>query len=102
MVVVADMQPQQIATRAMESATVKTVPNRPAISDVLIRASANVAFRARLLTNPKDALAEMNLPPEDVEILTDVQAPTLKEYARQVKMRLLVVRPWVSNPLQED
>jgi hypothetical protein len=71
----------------------KTVPNRPAISDVLIKASANVAFRARLLTDPKGTLAEMNLPPEDVEILTDVQAPTLKEYARQVKVRLLVMHP---------
>jgi hypothetical protein len=70
----------------------RSVPNRPAISNVLIKASANVAFRARLLTNPIDALAEMNLPPEDVEVLTDVQAPTLKEYARQVKMKLMVMR----------
>lgn len=69
----------------------KSVPNRPAISNVLIKASANGAFRARLLTNPKDTLAEMNLPPEDVEVLSGVQAPTLKEYARQVKMRLMVM-----------
>lgn len=67
----------------------KTVPNRPAISNVLIKASANVAFRSRLLDNPKDALTGMNLPPEDVEILATVQAPTLKEYARQVKTRLM-------------
>jgi hypothetical protein len=71
----------------------KTVPNRPAISNVLIKASANVAFRARLLTDPQDALAEMNLPPQDVEILTDVQALTLKEYARQIKVRLMVMHP---------
>jgi hypothetical protein len=69
--------------------TIKSVPNRPAISNVLIKASANMAFQARLLTSPKDALAEMNLPPEDVEILVRVQAPTLSEYARQVKMHLL-------------
>ncbi|MBN1218962.1 MAG: hypothetical protein JXM69_08540 [Anaerolineae bacterium] len=67
----------------------KTVPNRPAISNVLIKASANVAFRARLLTSPKEALAGMNLPAEDVEILVGVQAPTLKEYALQVKTRLM-------------
>ncbi len=67
----------------------KSVPNRPAISNLLIKASANVAFRTRLLTNPADALAEMDLPPEDVEILADVRAPTLKEYARQVKQRLM-------------
>jgi hypothetical protein len=70
---------------------VKTVvPNRPAISDVLIKASANGAFRARLLNSPQEALAGMNVPPEDAEILAEVQAPTLREYARQVKTRLLV------------
>lgn len=76
----------------MKSMTMKSLPNRPAISNVLVKASANVAFRARLLANPQDALAEMNLPPEDVEILAKVQAPTLPEYARQVKMRLLINR----------
>lgn len=65
------------------------IPNRPAISNVLIKASANVAFRAKLLTNPHDAVAEFNLPPEDAEILTGVQALTLPEYARQVKVRLM-------------
>ena len=68
----------------------KSITNRPAISDVLIKASANGSFRAKLLTSPQDALAEMNLPPEDAEILTDVKAPTLKEYAHQVKQRLQV------------
>ena len=68
----------------------KSVPNRPAISDVLIKASANEAFRARLLSSPQQALIGMNVPPEDAEILADVQAPTLREYARQVKTRLLV------------
>jgi hypothetical protein len=68
----------------------KPIPNRPAISNVLIKASANIAFRARLLTAPKDAVAELNLPPEDAEILAGVQAPTLPEYARQIKVRLMV------------
>jgi hypothetical protein len=68
----------------------KTIPNRPAISDVLIKASANAAFRTRLLSDPEEALVEMNLPPEDAEILTNVQAHTLKEYAYQIKMRLLM------------
>lgn len=67
----------------------KPVPNRPAISNVLIKASANITFRAKLLTAPKDALAELNLPPEDAEILTGVHAMTLREYARQVKVRLM-------------
>jgi len=69
------------------------IPNRPAISDVLIKASANVAFRAKLLTSPQDALSEMNLPPEDIEILANVRAPNLKEFAQQVKMRLLLYYP---------
>jgi hypothetical protein len=73
----------------MESTTLKPVPNRPAISNVLIKASANVAFRARLLTNPQAAVAELNLPPEDAEILAEVRALTLPEYARQVKLRLM-------------
>ena len=67
-----------------------TVPNRPAISNVLIKAAANVDFRTRLLTNSREALAGMNLPPEDIELLSDVQAPSLKEYARQLKIRLLL------------
>lgn len=66
----------------------KPVPNRPAISNVLIKASANIVFRAKLLTSPQDALAELNLPPEDIELLADVKALTLPEYARQVKDRL--------------
>ena len=65
------------------------VPNRPAISDVLIKASANITFRTKLLTSPQEAVAEMNLPPEDVAVLAGVQAPTLSEYARQVKTRLM-------------
>jgi hypothetical protein len=65
------------------------VPNRPAISDVLIKASANTSFRTKLLTSPHEAIAGMNLPPEDVAVLADVQAPTLSEYARQVKTRLM-------------
>lgn len=67
----------------------KSVPNRPAISNVLIKASANMAFRNRLLASPQDALTEMNLPPEDVEVLANVRAANLKEYAVQVKQRLL-------------
>jgi hypothetical protein len=69
----------------------KSVPNRPAISNVLIKASANGAFRTRLLFSPQEALAEMNVPPDDAKILADVQeASTLKEYAHQVKTRLMV------------
>ncbi|PWH18573.1 MAG: hypothetical protein DDG58_06375 [Ardenticatenia bacterium] len=71
----------------------RPVPNRPAISDVLLKANANVSFRKRLLTDPKNALAGMNLPPEDLEILTEVATSNLKEFARQVQMRL-VERSW--------
>lgn len=73
----------------INSMTMKSVPNRPAISDVLIKASANVAFRSKLLTSSRDALAEMGLPPEDMEVLAGLEACTLSDYARQVKMRLL-------------
>lgn len=72
---------------------IKSVPNRPVISDILIKASANAAFRTRLLTNPEEVLNEMNLPPEDAELLTNVRAHTLKEYASQIKMRLLMSYP---------
>jgi hypothetical protein len=65
------------------------VPNRPAISDVLLKANANASFRKRLLTDPKNALAGMNLPPEDFEILTEVATSNLKDFARQVQMRLV-------------
>lgn len=69
------------------------IQNRPAISDILIRASANSAFRTKLLTNPTEALIELNLSPEDTEILTTINAHTLKEYARQIKSRLILNYP---------
>jgi len=69
---------------------IKTVvPNRPAISDILIKASANGVFRARLLHSPHEALAGFEIPPEDADILTTVRASNLKDYAQQVKLRLL-------------
>ena len=67
----------------------KSVPYRPAISDVLIKASANSVFRRMLLSSPHNALAEMNLPPEDIQILVSVKASTLKEYALQLKTQLI-------------
>ena len=67
-----------------------TVQNRPAISDVLIRASANIAFRSKLLSNPAEALLELNLSPEDEEILTDVNAHDLRDYALQIRSKLLL------------
>lgn len=74
--------------------TMQVVPNRPAISNVLIKASANGAFRAMLLASPTDALADMGLSPDDVEILADVRASNLPDFARQVKMRLMACTPW--------
>jgi hypothetical protein len=65
------------------------IPDRPSISDVLIKASANIAFRTKLLDSPKEIVAEMNLTPEDAAILTGVQAPNLKEYVNQVKTKLM-------------
>lgn len=69
-----------------------SIPNRPAITNVLIKASANIVFRTKLLTNPQAALAEMNLSPEDIEVLADVEAQNLPEYARQVKIKLMAYR----------
>jgi phospholipase C len=74
--------------------TMQVVPNRPAISNVLIKASANGAFRAMLLASPTDALADMGLSPDDVEILADVRASSLPDFAREVKMRLMACTPW--------
>jgi hypothetical protein len=70
----------------------RTVQNRPAISNLLVKASANSAFRNRLLSCPQDALVEMNLPPEDVELLAGLRANSLRDYACQVKQRLLLRR----------
>jgi hypothetical protein len=68
---------------------IKTVPYRPGISNVLVKASANAVFRTKLLNNPTAVVAEMSLHPEDAEILTRIQASTLKEYARQLKIALM-------------
>ena len=67
----------------------KSVPYRPAISDVLIKASANSVFRKMLLASPYSVLAEMDIPAEDVQLLASVKAPTLKEYALQLKTQLI-------------
>ena len=74
--------------------TMQVVPNRPAISNVLVKASANGAFRAMLLASPTDALVDMDLSPDDVKILADVRAANLPDFARQVKLRLMVYSPW--------
>jgi hypothetical protein len=65
------------------------IPYRPAISDVLIKASANSAFRAKLLNSPQEIVAAMNMAVEDAEILSGIQASSLKDYAGQVKIKLL-------------
>ena len=65
------------------------IPHCPAISNVLIKASANVAFRAKLLSNQEAVLDEMNLSPDEAALLADIDAPNLKEYAQQVKFRLV-------------
>jgi hypothetical protein len=85
-------------TGEMESGLVPPVPHRPAISNVLLKASANVAFRGRLLSNPADALAGMNLPPEDVAVLSGVATSDLKEFARQVQSRLMLGRFVAETP----
>jgi hypothetical protein len=43
-------------------------------------------------------VAEMNVPPEDVKILTDVRTATLQEYACQVRTRLMVGYPGAGEP----
>ena len=40
-----------------------------------------------------EVLQDRGLPPEDVEVLAGVQASTLREYALQIKRRLMVLRP---------
>ena len=69
-------------------AFIKPVPNRPAITDVLIKAIANPKFRAKLLASSKEALEDLNLSPDDVDILLQIQGKTLQEYAHQLKIKL--------------
>ena len=64
------------------------VPYRPAISDLLVRASASTSFRSRLLAGTQD-LTSMGLCPEELEVLNGIQATTLGDYAGQVRERLL-------------
>lgn len=86
----AEIKTQYIDERTLQYMTTKTaIPNRPAISDVLIKACSNGIFRSQLLNSPHEALAGLEIPPEDAAILTTVQASSLKDYAQQVKLRLL-------------
>ncbi|MBN1994675.1 MAG: hypothetical protein JW953_18390 [Anaerolineae bacterium] len=66
------------------------IPYRPAISDILIKANANIVFRTKLLSGEEEVLAELDIPPEDAAILTGIRAANLKDYASQIKARLLV------------
>ena len=84
---------ESITKQSVKSVNLQSIPNRPAISNILIKASANVAFRTILLTSPADALADMDLSPDDVEILAQVRASNLPEFARQLKTRLMAYAP---------
>ncbi len=64
---------------------IKAIPNRPFISDLLIRASADILFRIRLLTDVESVLAEVNLPAQDTEILKKIRARSLAEFSYQVE-----------------
>ncbi len=68
------------------------VPYRPAISDILVKASANINFRFKLLQTPFELLNDMDIPVEDVEILMNIYAPTLNDFAHQLKNRLTNAR----------
>ncbi len=63
----------------------KIIPNRPFISDLLIRASADILFRMRLLTDIESVLAEVNLPAQDTKILKKIRARSLAEFSYQVE-----------------
>jgi len=41
------------------------------------------------LSNQEAVLDEMNLSPDEAALLADIDAPNLKEYAQQVKFRLV-------------
>jgi hypothetical protein len=71
--------------------TLKLIPHRPQLSDLLILASADKRFQLRLLASPKGALEGMGatLPPEDRQILESIPgAQTLAELAYLVEARL--------------
>jgi len=64
------------------------VPYRPVISDILVKASANVNFRSKLLYAPLELLNGMDIPVEDAEIIANIYAQTLNDFACQLKNRL--------------
>lgn len=50
----------------------------------IARAVVERAFRARLLTNPADALADYGLPARDAHIVTGAAAASLPEFVSHV------------------
>lgn len=58
------------------------------------RAVVERAFRARLLTNPADALADYGLPPRDVHIVSGAKAASLPEFVSHV----LRMASWIWDP----
>ena len=66
----------------------KPIPNRPAISQVLVKASASGCFCERLLTSPLEALLELGLPQEDLDVMAGIKAGTLADFAAQLKLKL--------------
>ncbi len=71
--------------------TLKFIPHRPQLSDLLILASADKRFQLKLLASPRRALEWIGvaLPPEDRQILESIPgAQTLAELAYLVESRL--------------
>lgn len=66
----------------------KSVSNRPAISRVLVRASVCGRFCERLLAGPPEALLELGLPQEDLDVMAGIKAGSLAEFAAQLKLKL--------------
>lgn len=58
----------------------------------IARAVVERAFRARLLTNPADALADYGLPARDAHIVTGAAAASLPEFVSHVLR--LTTRLW--------
>ncbi len=63
--------------------------NKPAITNLIIKATADKRFSHFLLADPQGAMEAVGLPESDRTFLADIQAKTMIEFLHQIKARLL-------------
>jgi hypothetical protein len=62
-----------------------TEAGRQRIDSILVQASEDIGFRERLLEDPRSALADKGLTPDELEMLSSMRRVALEEWGVDVR-----------------